>query len=86
MVIAGVLGLGLIPFALAEPIGKEVARLLGKLPEVTKKEKKKAKRQGRSVEGAVAAVLSRPVKLPLLYSATRACYKDIACNKLVTSL
>ena len=40
MVIAGVLGLGLIPFALAEPIGKEVARLLGKLPEVTKKEKK----------------------------------------------
>ena len=46
MLICDVLGLPLTPFELAEPVGKEAARLADKISAEVKKEKKKAGRRG----------------------------------------
>ena len=65
MLICDVLGLPLVPWALAEPIGKAAAKAVGKIADAKKKAKKGAKRRGADVEAAAAAVLRRRVTLPV---------------------
>ena len=65
MLIGDVAGLPLMPWVLAEPIGKEAARRKKEIPEAKKKAKKKAKRQGADAEAAAAALLRRRVPLDL---------------------
>lgn len=65
MLICDILGLPLTPWALAEPIGKEAARLMDKISTEGKKAKKAAKRIGKDAQAAEAEVLRRHVKLPL---------------------
>ena len=63
MLIGDVLGLPVMPWILAEPIGKVAARLPGTISAETKKAKKAAQRKGKAVEEVAEAVLSRPVQL-----------------------
>lgn len=65
MLLADVLGLPLVPWVLAEPIGKAALKLKGAIPGEKKKAKKKAKRRGADAEAAAAALLRRAVALPL---------------------
>jgi hypothetical protein len=65
MLICDVLGLPLVPWVLAEPIGKEAAKKDGELSAQIKKAKKAANRKGEDVQEAEAAVARRSVKLPL---------------------
>jgi hypothetical protein len=66
MLLADVLGLPLVPWVLAEPIGKAALKLKGVIPgEKKKANKKKAKRRGADAEAAAAALLRRAVALPL---------------------
>ena len=65
MLVGDVVGLPLMPWTLAEKIGKQGAKLQGEIPGEKSKAKKKAKRKGRCVEEATAAVLQRAAKLPL---------------------
>ena len=52
MLIGDVLGLPLVPWELAEPVGKEAVRLADKIPAAKKKEKKAAGRRGFDPEMA----------------------------------
>ena len=52
MLIGDLLGLPLLSWALAEPIGKAAAKLKKKLPEKKKEARKKAKRRGLDVEAS----------------------------------
>ena len=63
MIIGDVLGLPLLPWILAEPIGKIAARIPAKIQVKTKKAKKAAQRKGTAVEGVAEAVLDSPVEL-----------------------
>ena len=63
MLIGDVLGLPLLPWILAEPIGKIEARMPAKIQIETKKAKKAAQRKGMAVEGVAEAVLNCPVEL-----------------------
>jgi hypothetical protein len=65
MLIGDVLGLPLMTWELAEPVGKAAAKLPEKIPAEVKKVKKKLKRRGKDPALADAQVLSRRVKLPL---------------------
>ena len=65
MLIADVHGLLLVPWELAEPIGKQASKLVKEIAGEVKKAKKAAKRRGTDVEAAAAAVLRRQVTLPL---------------------
>ena len=65
MLTGDVLGLPLMPWVLAEPIGKAAAKIVKDIPGELKKAKKKAKRKGISPEDAAAAFLRRRVKLTL---------------------
>ena len=65
MLLCDVLGLPLLPWALAEPIGKAAAKLPAAIAAEVKKAKKRAARAGRDSEAAAQAVLLAPVKLPL---------------------
>ena len=65
MLICDVLGLPLVPWELAEPVGKEAVRLADKIPVAKKKEKKAAGRRGYDPEMAAAEVLCRTEKLPV---------------------
>ena len=58
-------GLPLVPWELAEPIGKEIQRLNKKIAEKKKKAKKAAKRRGEDEAAAAAAVLEEQVTLEL---------------------
>jgi len=51
-----VLGLPLLPWALAEPIGKAAAKVVKELPGEVKKAKKRAKRKGGSAEGVLSSI------------------------------
>ena len=66
MLIGDVLGLPLLPWVLAEPVGKAAYKLPDKIPGEIKNAKKAAKRKGSDTEAAVATVLRSLVKLPLL--------------------
>ena len=65
MLMCDVLGLPLTPFVLAEPIGKEAARLADKISAEVKKAKKAAAGKGMTPQEAEAAFLRRRIKLPL---------------------
>jgi hypothetical protein len=65
MLIADVLGLPLVPWVLAEPIGKAALKHKDAIAGEKKKAKKKAKRRSSDAEAAAAAVLRHQVKLPL---------------------
>lgn len=65
MLVGDVLGLPLLPWTLAEPIGKAAGKLKKEIPDEQKKAKKKAKRQGGDATVAATAVLDRRVSLPL---------------------
>ena len=65
MLLCDVLGLPLLPWALAEPIGKAAAKLPAAIAAEVKKAKKRAARAGRDSEAAAQAVLLAPVKLPM---------------------
>ena len=65
MLIGDVLGLPVIPWVLAEPIGKAAAKLPAEIPAEKKKAKKAAKRKGTDPDAAEAEVLGRRVKLKL---------------------
>lgn len=65
MLIGDVLGLPLLPWLLAEPIGKAAAKLKKKIPQKTKEAKKRAKRAGANADERAAAVLRRRVTLVL---------------------
>jgi len=79
MLTGDVLGLPLIPWVLAEPIGKAAAKAVKEIPAEVKKAKKKAKRKGGSAEDAAAAVLRRHIKLPLpTAAAIKAAWRQIA--------
>lgn len=65
MLIGDVLGLPLLPWILAEPVGKAAAKLKKKIPEKKKEVKKKAKRKGSDPEAAAVALLVRRVGLEL---------------------
>jgi hypothetical protein len=79
MLIGDVLGLPLMPWALAEPIGKAAAKIVKDTPVEVKKAKKKAKRKGGSAEEAAEAVLRRRVNLPLPTAAEiKAAWRQIA--------
>ena len=79
MLIGDVVGLPLMPWILAEPIGKAAAKAVKEIPGEVKKAKKKAKRKGGSVEDAAAAVLRRRMKLPLPTEAEiKAAWRQIA--------
>ena len=65
MLICDVLGLPLTPFVLAEPIGKEAARMAGKITAEVKRAKKAGERRGIDVQKAEADFLRRRIKLPL---------------------
>ena len=53
MLIGDLVGLPLMPWVLAEPVGKEAARLKLKIPAAVKKVKKTAKVSGARVEHRV---------------------------------
>ena len=79
MLIGDLLGLPLIPWALAEPIGKAAAKAVKEIPAEIKKAKKKARRKGSSAEEAAAAVLRRHLKLKLPTAADiKAAWRQIA--------
>ena len=63
MLVCDVHGLPLLPYTLAEPIGKVALKLKNELPGEKAKAKKKAKRSGADPEEAAAAALRRPVAL-----------------------
>ena len=65
MLICDVLALPLTPFELAEPVGKEAARMADKISAEVKREKKVAGRRGKSSQEAEADFLRRRIKLPL---------------------
>ena len=65
MLIGDVLGLPLMPWVLAEPVGKAAAKLPKDIPNEVKKKKKKLKRAGADPAAAEAAVLCRRVSLSL---------------------
>jgi hypothetical protein len=65
MLIGDLVGLPLMPWVLAEPVGKEAARLKLKIPAMVKKVKKAAKRKDQDVEAAAAAVRNGRVDLKL---------------------
>ena len=65
MLIGDVAGLPLMPWALAEPIGKEAARLADKIPPEVKREKKAAAGKGKTAQEAEADFLHRRIKLPV---------------------
>ena len=60
MLIGDVHGLPLMPWVLAEPVGKAAAKLKKDIPEKQKQAKKRAKRRGADAEAAAAAVLHPP--------------------------
>jgi len=62
MLLCEVLGLPLVPWVLAEPIGKAAAKIKEKLPAEKKKVVKKAKRRGADAEVAASALLRRRVE------------------------
>ena len=65
MLIGDVLGLPLLPWVLAEPVGKAALKHRDAIVNEKKKAKKKAKRRSADTEAATAAVLRRQVTLPL---------------------
>ena len=65
MLIGDVIGLPIIPWLLAEPVGKAAAKLPKEIPSEVKKLKKALKRKGADAAPAEAHVLSRRVKLKL---------------------
>ena len=65
MLVCDVHGLPLLPYTLAEPIGKVALKLKNEIPGEKAKAKKKAKRGGANPEEAAADVLRRPVALNL---------------------
>jgi len=65
MLLADVLGLPLVPWVLAEPVGKAALKLVDAITGEKKKAKKKAKRNGADAEAAAADVLRRAVALTL---------------------
>ena len=65
MLVGDVMGLPLMPWVFAEPVGKEAARLKLKIPAMVKKAKKAAKRKGTDAEAAAAAVRCGRVDLKL---------------------
>ena len=65
MLIGDVHGLPLLPYTLAEPIGKNALNLKNQITGEKAKAKKKAKRGGADPEEAAVAVLRRPVALKL---------------------
>lgn len=65
MLLGDLLGRPLLPWILAEPIGKAATKLKKKIAEKKKEAKKKAKRAGRDADAAAAAVLRRRVPLEL---------------------
>ena len=65
MLIGDVLGLPLMPWVLAEPVGKAAAKLPKDIPNEVKKKKKQLKRAGADPAAAEAAVLCRRVSLSL---------------------
>ena len=65
MIICDVLGLRIIPWILAKPIGKAAAKLPAQVSGEMKKAKKAAARKGENVEEAAAGVLCRAVRLPI---------------------
>ena len=82
MLIGDVLGLPLMPWVLAEPVGKAAAKLPNEIPNEVKKKKKKLKRAGADPAAAEAAVLSRRVPLNLPSSdEIKAAWKRVAKAK-----
>jgi len=82
MLIGDVLGLPLMPWVLAEPVGKAAAKLPKEIPNEVKKKKKKLKRAGADPAAAEAAVLSRRVPLNLPSSdEIKAAWKRVAKAK-----
>ena len=65
MLICDVLGLPLVPWELAEPIGKAATKLKAKIPGEQAKAKKAAGRKGQDTKEAAASVLRRAVRLPI---------------------
>ena len=65
MLICDVHGLPLLPYTLAEPIGKTALKRKGEIAGEQSKAKKKARRNGADPEKAAADVLRRPVALVL---------------------
>ena len=65
MLAGDVVGRPLMPWLLAEPIGKAMVKLKKEIPEAKKKAKRKAKHSSTDPEEAAAAVLRRRVKLKL---------------------
>jgi len=63
MLIADVLGSPLLPWVLAEPVGKAMQRLKGAMPGELVKARKAARRKGADVEAAAQAFLLAQVKL-----------------------
>jgi hypothetical protein len=79
MLIGDLVGLQLMPWVLAEPVGKEAVRLKLKIPAMVKKAKKAAKRRGTDVEAAAAAVRNGRVDLKLpTADAIKAAWRRIA--------
>ena len=65
MLLGDLLGLPLLPWALAEPLGKAMVKLKDGITEKKKQARKKAKRQGKDPEDAAERVLRRAVELKL---------------------
>jgi hypothetical protein len=65
MLICDVLGLPLVPWELAEPIGKAASKVKAKIPGELAKAKKAAGRKGQDTREAAASVLRRAVRLPI---------------------
>ena len=65
MLLCDLHGLPLVPWSMAEPIGKAAAKQVEKISELKKTARKKAKRRGADAEAAANAVLRRRVALSL---------------------
>ena len=65
MLLCDLYGLPLVPWVMAEPIGKAAAKQVEKISELKKKARKNAKRRGVDAEAAANAVLRRRVALSL---------------------
>ena len=65
MLLCDLHGLPLVPWVMAEPIGKAAAKQVEKISELKKTARKKAKRRGADAEAAANAVLRRRVALSL---------------------
>jgi len=65
MLLCDLHGLPLVPWVMAEPIGKAAAKHVDKISELRKTARKKAKRRGADAEAAAMVVLRRRVALSL---------------------